>query len=83
MAIVDEQTGDKYVCRSTDYDYFKFVKDEVIGKDTIGIYQICLVFPPINKRVKEAHFGDISSEQQRNNTFQMNEIPRKGRVITQ
>lgn len=27
-AIVDELTGDKYVCRSTDYDYFKYVKDK-------------------------------------------------------
>lgn len=82
LTIVDEKTGDKYVCRGTDYDYFKFVKNEVNGKDTIGVYQECLVFPPIGKRVKEAHFGDMDSEEQSNNTFDLNAIPRKGRVIT-
>ena len=82
LAIVDEKTGDKYVCRGTDYDYFKFVKNEVNGKDTIGVYQECLVFPPIDKRVKEAHFGNMDSEEQSNNTFDLNAIPHKGRVIT-
>ena len=88
-AIVDEQTGDKYVCRSTDYDYFKYVKDEYItyardGKDvtdTIKMYQTCLVFPPLGKNVKQAHFGPVEEDGQYSNSFDVNKIPRKGRVI--
>ena len=83
LAIVDEDTGDKYVCRAMDYAYFKHVKDETYSKETFNIYQICLVFPPIGKRVKEAHFGRIGSEDQVHSTFELSEIPRKGRVITQ
>ena len=90
FAIVDEQTGDKYVCRATDWDYFKYVKDEYITyvrdgksvKDTIKIYQTCLVFPPLNKNAKEAHFGYVKSDGQASNTFDLTKIPRKGRVIT-
>ena len=95
MAIVDERTGDKYVCRATDYDYFKHVKDETItyrvsegdGRtdsrvDTFGIYQVCLVFPPLDKNVKEAHLGSVERDGGYSQTFNLNEIPRKGRVIT-
>lgn len=90
MAIVDEQTGDKYVCRAIDYDYFKYVGHEDITsvkdgksiKDTISIYQVCLVYPPISKHVKEAHFGAIEGDGRYSNTFDLNKIPRKGRVIT-
>ena len=89
-AIVDELTGDKYVCRATDYDYFKFVKDEPItyvkdGKnmnDTISIYQTCLVFPPLGKNVKQAYFGPVEDDGRYSNTFDLTKIPRKGRVIT-
>ena len=89
-AIVDELTGDKYVCRATDYDYFKFVKDEPItyvkdGKnmnDTISIYQSCLVFPPLGKNVKQAFFGPVEDDGRYSNTFDLTKIPRKGRVIT-
>jgi hypothetical protein len=89
-AIVDELTGDKYVCRATDYDYFKYVKDETITyvkdrqsrKDTIKIYQTCLVFPPLGKNVKQAYFGPIEDEGRYSNTFDLTKIPRKGRVIT-
>ena len=82
FAIVDEQTGDKYVCRATDYTYMKYVKDEYIGKDTVSIYQVCLVFPPLGKNVKEAHIGSVKWDGRYSNTFDLNEIPRKGRVIT-
>ena len=81
LAIVDERTDDKYVCRATDYDYFKYVKDEYIGSDTIKVYQTCLVFPPIDKRVDAAHFGRWKEEGRLSNTFYLNAIPRKGRVI--
>ena len=81
MAIVDEKTGDKYVCRLVDYSYFKHVKDEIVGKDTIKVYQVCLVFPPIGKQVKEAYLGSVEDDY-KFTTFNLNDIPRKGRVIT-
>ena len=83
LVIVDEATGDKYVCRSTDYSYFKYIKDEAIGNDNVKVFQICLVFPPISKHVKEAHFGTIDSDSQNSNTFDLSELPRKPRIITQ
>jgi hypothetical protein len=83
LAIVDDQTGDKYVCRSIDYDYFKYVRDEYIGRDTVRLYQACLVFPPFSKHMKEAHVGTIDSESDyASRSFDLNAIPRKGRVIT-
>ena len=89
-AIVDELTGDKYVCRATDYDYFKYVNDETITyvkdgksiKDTVEFYQTCLVFPPIGKNVKQAYFGPVEDDGRWSNTFDLTKIPRKGRVIT-
>ena len=89
-AIVDELTGDKYVCRATDYDYFKYVNDETITyvkdgksiKDTVKFYQTCLVFPPIGKNVKQAYFGPVEDDGRWSNTFDLTKIPRKGRVIT-
>ena len=82
LAIVDDHTGDKYVCRSTDYSYFKHVKDEIVGKDTVKIFQICLVFPPLGKRVKGAHFANINDEDDGHETFDITKLPRKGRIIT-
>ncbi len=83
LAIVDDQTGDKYVCRSIDYDYFKYVRDEYIGRDTVRLYQACLVFPPFSKHMKEAHVGTIDSESDyASQSFDLTLIPRKGRVIT-
>ena len=89
-AIVDEFTGDKYVCRATDYDYFKYVKEETFTyvkdgqsvKDTVKIYQTCLVFPPIGKKVKLAYFGPVEEDGRYSNSFDVNKIPHKGRVIT-
>ena len=89
-AIVDELTGDKYVCRATDYDYFKYVNDETItyvkdGKsinDTVKFYQTCLVFPPIGKNVTQAYFGPVEDDGRWSKTFDLTKIPRKGRVIT-
>ena len=82
LAIVDDHTGDKYVCRSTDYSYFKRVKDEIVGKDTVAIFQTCLVFPPLGKRVRGAHFANINDEDDGHESFDVTKIPRKGRVIT-
>jgi len=90
-AIVDELTGDKYVMRAMDWDYFKFVRDEYVTltidgqnvKDTIKIYQFCQVFPPLGKNVRDVHFGSATDDAQRySGTFDLNDIPRKGRVIT-
>ena len=82
MAIVDEQTGDKYVCRSTDYTYLKYVKDQYLGEDTVKVYQTCIVFPPLGKRVKEVYIGRAADDGRYTRTFNLNNIPRKGRVIT-
>ena len=89
-AIVDELTGDKYVCRATDYNYFKYVKEETFTyvkdgksrKDTVKIYQTCLVFPPLGKNVKQAYFGPVEEDGRYSNSFDVNKIPHKGRVIT-
>ena len=83
LTIVDDNTGDKYVCRSTDYAYFKHVKDEVVGKDTVALFQTCLVFPPLGKRVREAHFANINDEDDGHESFDVTTLPRKGRIITQ
>ena len=84
LAIVDEKTGDQYVCRSVDYSYFKYVKDDTAGNDTVKVYQACLVFPPFGKRVDQVYFDNISSEYVAYDTFfSLSKIPRKGRVITQ
>ena len=83
VAIIDDYTGDKYVCRSIDFDYFKFVKDEYNGRDTLKLYQVCLVFPPFSKRMKEAYVGRVDSNSANfHQSFDLNTIPRKGRVIT-
>ncbi|MBR1485422.1 MAG: hypothetical protein IJ612_06990, partial [Prevotella sp.] len=82
LAIVDERTGDKYCCRATDFSYFKYVKDEVIGKDTVKVYQTCLIFPPLDKGVKEAHLGSVAGDNRYSNNFDINAVPRKGHVIT-
>lgn len=90
MTMVDERTGDRYVCRATDYTYFKYVKDEPITykvdgqsrKDTVNIYQICLVFPPLDKNMNEAYFGSIEDDGRYSTTFELDQLPRKGRVIT-
>ena len=86
LAVVDDNTGDKYVCRSTDYSYFKHVKDEVVGKDTVKVFQTCLVFPPLGKRVREAHFASINERDDGHRTFDAFDVTalhRKARVITQ
>ncbi len=90
LALVDEQTGDKYVCRSIDYAYFMFVKDEDVTyvkdrkskKDTISVYQICLIFPPLSKKMNTAYFGQVNDNGRYTTTFELNAIPSKGRVIT-
>ena len=83
LAIVDEHTSDRYVCRSVDYSYFKHVKDEYLDKDTIHIYQLCLVFPPLDKHVENAYFGHADEGTRISFTFNMKEIPNKARIITE
>ncbi len=83
LAIVDVKTGDRYVRRSVDYDYLKYVKDEIQGQDTLLIYQICFVFPPLDKRVKEIYFGNAQSNKNiSHETYRLKDIPRKPRIIT-
>ena len=63
LAIVDERTGDKYCCRATDISYFKYVKDEVVGKDTIKVYQTCLVFPPLDNQETQEYLPCDAQQQ--------------------
>jgi hypothetical protein len=81
-AIVDEQTGDRYLCRSMDNSYFKHVTDEYLNKDTISIYQVCLVFPPLGKHVEKAYIGTAGNGDRMGKTFNPKELPHKARVIT-
>ena len=81
-AIVDEQTGDRYLCRSMDNSYFKHVTDEYLSKDTISIYQVCLVFPPLGKHVEKAYIGTTGNGDRMGKTFNPKELPHKARVIT-
>ena len=83
LAIIDEHTGDRYLCRSMDYSYLKYVKDEYINKDTISFYQVCLVFPPLAKNIGDAYFGNAATGDNRwGKTFNLNTIPAKARIIT-
>ena len=90
-AIVDESTGDKYVCRSTDSSYFKHVHDMRVrvthddGRkdyDTVSVYQMCLVFPPLSKKMHNVHLGHVDEDIRVSDSFVLNDIPRKGRIIT-
>ena len=82
MTLVDENTGDQYVWRFTDFSYFKYVKDEYIGSDTVKVYQTCVVFPPLSKKMNQAHFGNTANDDHYSQTFNLKDIPHKGRVIT-
>lgn len=82
MTLVDESTGNQYVWRFTDFSYFKYVKDEYIGSDTVKVYQTCVVFPPLSKKMNQAHFGNTANDDHYSQTFNLKDIPHKGRVIT-
>ena len=82
MTLVDENTGNQYVWRFTDFSYFKYVKDEYIGSDTVKVYQTCVVFPPLSKKMNQAHFGNMANDNHYSQTFNLKDIPHKGRVIT-
>ena len=82
MTLVDENTGNQYVWRFTDFSYFKYVKDEYIGSDTVKVYQTCVVFPPLSKKMNQAHFGNTANDDHYSQTFNLKDIPHKGRVIT-
>lgn len=85
-AIHDVETGDKYMIRSIDYDYFKYVKDEEYGKGTMAVYQVCFVFPPLDKDVKTIWIGDIEMSdtyiQSGFQTYNLKDIPHKPHIIT-
>ena len=80
-AIHDMTTGDKYLFRSMDKSYFKLAT--IDKTDNMSVYQTCIVFPPLDKKVnevklapKDTNLGEGAS------SFNLNDIPRKGRVIT-
>lgn len=84
-AIVDVKTGDRYMFRSMDKSYFKLVARESRDSSTYGfdVYQTCVVFPPLGKKVDEVQLAPVDERSKQGvATFRLNEIPRKGRVIT-
>ena len=83
-AICDEKTHDKYMFRSMDDTYFRYVKTTTERGDTNYIYQTCLVFPPLGKHVDKAHLVYYFDNDFRPSTgsFDVKQLPRKARIIT-
>ena len=79
-AIHDLATDDKYMFRSLDKSYFRLATVDTSKGDTVYIYQACLVFPPLDKDVKEVTLGSLN-HQQYLKSFNLDEIPTKSRVI--
>ena len=76
--ICDNLTNDVYMFRSTDDSYLRQVGAD--AEKQIGTYQVCLVFPPLGKKVKEVWIG--FKEAKWHTVFNLNDVPRKGQVIT-
>ena len=81
-AIHDVKTGDNYMYRSFDESYLKLVKQEENEDGKYSIYQICLVFPPLGKKVDEIKLKHIEEEPNHFNTYRLRDIPRKPHIIT-
>lgn len=80
--IHDVATGDNYMFRSLDKSYFKFVKTEKHYDKEWSIYQVCMIFPPLDKRVKEFQLRPFCTERDYFPIHRIKDIPRKARVIT-
>ena len=76
--ICDNLTNDVYMFRSTDDSYLRQVGAD--AEKQIGTYQVCLVFPPLGKKVKEVWID--RKEATWPTVFNLNDVPRKGQVIT-
>lgn len=81
-AIHDVKTGDNYMYRSFDESYLKLVKQEENEDGKYSIYQICLVFPPLGKKVDVIKLKHIEEEPNHFNTYRLKDIPRKPHIIT-
>ena len=81
-AIHDVRTGDNYMYRSFDESYLKLVKQEENEDGKYSIYQMCLVFPPLGKKVDEIKFKHIEEEPDHFKTYRLKDIPRKPHIIT-
>lgn len=81
-AIHDMKTGDNYMYRSIDESYLKLVKQEENEGGKYSIYQICLVFPPLGKKVDEIMFKPIEEKTDHFKTYRLKDIPRKPHIIT-
>ena len=80
-AIHDIKTGDKYLFRSMDKSYFKLAT--IDKTDSMSVYQTCIVFPPLDKKVNEVELAPKDTNLgQGISSFYLNDIPHKGRVIT-
>ena len=81
-AIHDVRTGDNYMYRSFDESYLKLVKQEENEDGKYSIYQMCLVFPPLGKKVDEIMFKPIEEKTDHFKTYRLKDIPRKPHIIT-
>ena len=80
-AIHDVATGDKYMFRSMDKSYFKLAT--VDKEDSIFVYQACLIFPPLDKKVKEIKLAPTNWNLMYGiTTIKLKDIPTKACVIT-
>lgn len=50
--------------------------------DTVSVYQMCLVFPPLSKKMHNVPLGHVDEDIRVSDSFVLNDIPRKGRIIT-
>ncbi len=84
MHICDKRTNDRYMLRSLDDSYLRFVKKDVEPGDTSYVYQVCLVFPPLGKKVDEVFMGVVTDMgyQDFTNSFRIKALPHRGRIIT-
>lgn len=84
MHICDKRTNDRYMLRSLDDSYLRFVKKDVEPGDTSYVYQVCLVFPPLGGKVDEVSMGVVTNSgyQEFTNSFSIKALPHRGRIIT-
>ena len=81
-AIRDVATNDDYMFRSQDKSYFKLAKTEKRDGKDWSVYQVCLVFPPLDKSVKEFQVRPVYADHDHFTIHRIKDIPQKARIIT-
>ena len=81
-AIHDVATNDDYMFRSQDKSYFKFAKTEKRDGKDWSVYQTCLIFPPLDKSVKEFQLRPVYADHNHFTVYRIKDIPQKAHIIT-